>query len=537
MKYIGKFARLLMLTLMWAPAAWAADIWVAGTGTDGISGDGSFGAPYRTISWAMSNASPGDVIKVKTGDYDVNAGESFPITVKSGVDILGQEVAEIDWPRIGGDANVSSSTTAHSLFFVDATGGTHAETNISNLYFLGEDSSGKDAPSALKVLVRDGNTAVVNFEDNVCERPQMNDGGNPDRATILLDGGHGTMDVTVLNCVPLTPSKRGAIEAVVGDDTSLLESAENLVEVLGCVMELEGGDDALFGIRYAGEGEAFLDAGLIIRGNEIDSTESDSEHGIVDGIIVSLKPDGEGSMSLIHDTFELVRNRIDGCLGNGITLESLPQTLESFSHISTFDFERNIVRWCGGAALLLYSGDEYDLGEEDEVPVAGYLNIDTRSNIFSANYRGIHVVNRGDASHGEHDFLNDTIADNEDYGLFFEGDMADIRSLINCIVYFNRNGSGAQYSAGTSGWTPGGATVEYCNFQNHSSGTGNIDDDPEFVNASIGNFHLDDSSPCEDVGDNTPTFGTLSEFDIDGEDRIDPVFREIVDMGADEYQP
>jgi hypothetical protein len=75
-------------------------------------------------------------------------------------------------------------------------------------------------------------------------------------------------------------------------------------------------------------------------------------------------------------------------------------------------------------------------------------------------------------------------------------------------------------------------------------GTGNINADPMFVNATSGDFHLQPGSPCIDAGYNLAP--ALPVTDIDGDDRKidDPTVPDtgngtppIVDMGADEFVP
>ncbi len=63
--------------------------------------------------------------------------------------------------------------------------------------------------------------------------------------------------------------------------------------------------------------------------------------------------------------------------------------------------------------------------------------------------------------------------------------------------------------------------------------SGNIDNDPDFLNPYTGNFHLSSDSPCIDAGivlENSE-FSKIKE-DIDGDDRI---IGESVDIGADEF--
>jgi parallel beta-helix repeat protein len=62
--------------------------------------------------------------------------------------------------------------------------------------------------------------------------------------------------------------------------------------------------------------------------------------------------------------------------------------------------------------------------------------------------------------------------------------------------------------------------------------TGNISSDPQFVDPGAGNYHLQDTSPCIDAGDNGAP--GLPGTDFEGDPRIYPTGG-TVDMGADEY--
>ena len=85
-------------------------------------------------------------------------------------------------------------------------------------------------------------------------------------------------------------------------------------------------------------------------------------------------------------------------------------------------------------------------------------------------------------------------------------------------------------------------TVEYDCIEDldQLAGTGNIDDDPDFVDAPNGDYLLSADSPCIDRGD--PDFEPLpDEKDINGDPRVidDPntYYPDAgpTDMGADEY--
>jgi parallel beta-helix repeat protein len=72
--------------------------------------------------------------------------------------------------------------------------------------------------------------------------------------------------------------------------------------------------------------------------------------------------------------------------------------------------------------------------------------------------------------------------------------------------------------------------VTYCDVEGGYTGTDNINEDPLFVNAAGGDFHLLFGSPCIDAGTNSAP--SLPETDFEGDTRI---INGIVDMGADEY--
>jgi hypothetical protein len=62
---------------------------------DAVAGDdlnaGTQGAPFKTISHALTVALPGDVVKVAPGRYDVVNGETFPIVLPAALELRGDE--------------------------------------------------------------------------------------------------------------------------------------------------------------------------------------------------------------------------------------------------------------------------------------------------------------------------------------------------------------------------------------------------------------------------------------------------------------
>jgi hypothetical protein len=96
-------------------------------------------------------------------------------------------------------------------------------------------------------------------------------------------------------------------------------------------------------------------------------------------------------------------------------------------------------------------------------------------------------------------------------------------TLANCIVYFNKAPSSANFDPASS--------LFYCDtIPLPRSGTANISLDPLFVNHFGGNLRLQSNSACINAGSNGSAFG---DTDLDGNPRIS---QGTVDMGAYEFQ-
>ena len=96
-------------------------------------------------------------------------------------------------------------------------------------------------------------------------------------------------------------------------------------------------------------------------------------------------------------------------------------------------------------------------------------------------------------------------------------------TLVNCIVSGNSPG-GAQNIEGSSTYT-----VQY-SCSPGLSGSGNLTNDPQFVDAPAGNYRLATTSPCINVGTNQAWM--TGKTDLDGNPRI---IAATVDLGAYEY--
>ena len=96
-------------------------------------------------------------------------------------------------------------------------------------------------------------------------------------------------------------------------------------------------------------------------------------------------------------------------------------------------------------------------------------------------------------------------------------------TLYNCIIYYNTASSDSNYRS---------CTLNYSCTTPDPGGVGNITNDPRFVNAAAGDYHLQSNSPCLNAGTNQNWM--IGATDIAGNPRLDAGGR--VDMGAYEYQ-
>jgi hypothetical protein len=99
--------------------------------------------------------------------------------------------------------------------------------------------------------------------------------------------------------------------------------------------------------------------------------------------------------------------------------------------------------------------------------------------------------------------------------------------VTNCIVYFNSAGTNANFGTGVYG----NLFIDHsCTLPLPTSGSGNITNEPTFVDFGGGDYHLQSNSPCINAGYNASVTNTT---DLDGNPRI---VGGTVDIGAYEFQ-
>ena len=89
------------------------------SGTD-APGVGSEAAPYRTIAYALRQATPGTYVQLARGSYTEASGEVFPLTVPTGVTLRGEESEKGQTVAIIGGGNLVSPTFARQNVMLQA---------------------------------------------------------------------------------------------------------------------------------------------------------------------------------------------------------------------------------------------------------------------------------------------------------------------------------------------------------------------------------------------------------------------------------
>ncbi|MBE9006870.1 DUF1565 domain-containing protein [Fortiea sp. LEGE XX443] len=82
------------------------------TGQDNAGAGATEAAPYKTITFALSQAQAGTIIRLAPGTYNQESGETFPLLAKSGVTIQGDESTKGQGTIITGAGFYTSKTFA-----------------------------------------------------------------------------------------------------------------------------------------------------------------------------------------------------------------------------------------------------------------------------------------------------------------------------------------------------------------------------------------------------------------------------------------
>jgi parallel beta-helix repeat protein len=141
------------------------------TGSDAASAGTSEAQPYKTITFALNQAQPGATIQLAPGTYSKESGEVFPLTIKQGVILRGDESTKGQAVLITGSGTYISPTFAKQ----NVTIKTEKDSTITGVTVTNSDSRGT------AVWVESTNPTISNstFTNSVREGVFVTGKGNP----------------------------------------------------------------------------------------------------------------------------------------------------------------------------------------------------------------------------------------------------------------------------------------------------------------------------------------------------------------------
>ncbi|MEL6461263.1 MAG: DUF1565 domain-containing protein [Cyanobacteria bacterium J06641_2] len=193
------------------------------TGTDQNGGGTTEAAPFKTIAFALRQAQSGTVIQLAPGTYSAETGETFPLRIKEGVTLRGDEAGKGQATLITGSGRYTSRTFAsQNITILGGKNSTISGVTVTN-----------PASRGTGIWVESTNPKIINstFTNNKREGVFVTGTGNPTIAGNIFIQNTG-------NGVSVAKSARGEIRgnlfqdtgfglAIGGDSTPLI--AENQI--------------------------------------------------------------------------------------------------------------------------------------------------------------------------------------------------------------------------------------------------------------------------------------------------------------------
>lgn len=231
---------------------------------------------------------------------------------------------------------------------------------------------------------------------------------------------------------------------------------------------------------------------------------------------------GGGVCSPIFTSCQFTAN--EAVVGGGFNIIAAQSVGENKPTFTNCKFESNTAS--SGAGI--YFGSSF----------GAYVNPTLSNCLFSQNQ----ATNNGGAvmisaiaySDANPTFINCTVVNNMAItgGGLFSSCYSDSRVVIRLTNSITRNNNFASNTE--SNRIAPTYAITYSNIQGGFAGTGNIDADPLFVDATNGNFRLLRNSPSINTGDPASTTASVSATDLAGGQRI---VGGRIDMGAYEFAP
>jgi parallel beta-helix repeat protein len=174
------------------------------TGTNQTGGGTTEAAAFKTISFALQQAQPGMVIQLAPGTYSEETGETFPLKIKEGVTLRGDEAGKGQATLITGSGRYTSRTFAsQNITILGGKNSTISGVTVTN-----------PASRGTGIWVESTNPKIINstFTNNLREGVFVTGTGNPTIAGNIFIQNTG-------NGVSVAKSAAGEIRGNLFQDT------------------------------------------------------------------------------------------------------------------------------------------------------------------------------------------------------------------------------------------------------------------------------------------------------------------------------
>jgi hypothetical protein len=466
-------ALLFLAVLLWGlrgvtPArADPGTLYVDGTTGSNDSDCSNPADPCATIGYALTQAGNGDEIRVAEGTYTETLDIAITVTLKGGYTMSGT----LWLPRTG-------ETVVDANGADDATIGIYPDANVTMEGFTVQGAN--HASDAGGGFLIDRATVVISgtvIQDNTTT---VHDGGGID-----VQGG----TLALVNSSLLSNTAGGAGGGLMAHSWDLITLDD--VTVQGNAAQGWGG--GLNAPRITVTNSRIVSNTAVDRGGGIAADVADIYNSVISGNEVTGTGAvfgggismGAGVRLVIRDSTVSDNRAVGDSIAGGIDAENIEATIVN----------------------TIVSGNS----AQANAGVSFYQTVLTMTNSLVISNAGFGLS--GNPVTGT--IMNVTVADNASFGVRIGGAVR----ITNSIMW--GNGDGFDYVC------MGGCTLAYSDVENGDiTGTGNISEDPLFVDAAGGDYHLQVGSPCIDKG----TAVGAPTHDIEGTPRD-----AAPDMGAYEW--
>ncbi len=431
--------------------------------------------PCETIGYALTQAGSGDEIRVAEGTYTETLDIFITVTLKGGYTVSGTL-----WLPRTGETIVDADEADDSVISIFP----YNEVTLEGFTIQGANHTGVDSFGGIAI---DRSAVIVSGTIVQNNQAEANGGG------IYIQDDGESASLTVIRSSILnnnTAANGGGIYAS-GQPTVTLEYV------------------VVQGNEAAGEGGGLAADAVTIHNSQIVSNTSGAPGGGIVGRVVH-----------IYDS-EISYNEVNGVgeLGNGgLSIHGFQPELHLENSmvrhnraVGTVSSGASAIGISNGVATIVNSCISDN--ENGDSTIGMWSSLFAMTNTLIVNNDGNAVV--GDEVPISGTMMNVTIAGNGNYGLRFTA--ADV-DITNSIVWGN---------GGQDNNCAGNYTITYSDIgTGDATGAHNISQDPQFVDAAGGDYHLGVGSPCTDKG--TPVGAPLT--DIEGTPRD-----AVPDMGAYEW--